>query len=177
MTDPSIVARGYDAVYGAMPLADRPVRAAPPSSASGSRRLAVASSSSPAKTTPTASTTSASLPVASYLHISYVIPTRGIIGIQENHMPVVRITRNYQVSIPKSVRDALGLEEGDLIEVEERSGEIVMVPKKLIDAAQAWFWSPEWQRGEREVDEDIRAGRVIGPFKNIEELKKHFGDA
>ena len=92
-------------------------------------------------------------------------------------MPVVRITRNYQVSIPKSVRDALGLEEGDLIEVEERSGEIVMVPKKLIDAAQAWFWSPEWQRGEREVDEDIRAGRVIGPFKNVEELKKHFGDA
>ena len=92
-------------------------------------------------------------------------------------MPVVRITRNYQVSIPKSVRDALGLEEGDLIEVEERSGEIVMVPKKLIDAAQAWFWSPEWQRGEREVDEDIRAGRVIGPFKNIEEFKKHFGDA
>ena len=92
-------------------------------------------------------------------------------------MPVVRITRNYQVSIPKSVRDALGLEEGDLIEVEERSGEIVMVPKKLIDAAQAWFWSPEWQRGERAVDEDIRAGRVIGPFKNIEELKKHFGDA
>jgi len=92
-------------------------------------------------------------------------------------MPVVRITRNYQVSIPKSVRDALGLEEGDLVEVEERSGEIVMVPKKLIDAAQAWFWSTEWQRGEREVDEDIRAGRVIGPFKNIEELKKHFGDA
>ena len=92
-------------------------------------------------------------------------------------MPVVRITRNYQVSIPKSVRDALGLEEGDLVEVEERSGEIVMVPKKLIDAAQAWFWSPEWQRGGREVDEDIRAGRVIGPFKNIEELKKHFGDA
>ena len=92
-------------------------------------------------------------------------------------MAVVRVTRNYQVSIPKSVRDALGLAEGDLIEVEERDGEIVMVPKRLIDAAQAWFWSPEWQRGEREVDEDIHAGRVIGPFKSVEELKKHFGDA
>ena len=92
-------------------------------------------------------------------------------------MAVVRVTRNYQVSIPKRVRDALGLEEGDLIDVQERDGEIVMVPKRLIDAAQAWFWSPEWQRGEREVDEDIRAGRVIGPFKNVEELKKHFGDA
>ncbi len=92
-------------------------------------------------------------------------------------MSVVKVTRNFQVSIPKAVRDALGLEEGDLVEVEERDGEIVMVPKKLIDADQAWFWTREWQAGEREVDEDIRAGRVIGPFKNIEEMKKHFGDA
>jgi len=90
-------------------------------------------------------------------------------------MPLVRITRNYQVSIPKRVREALGLAEGDLVEVEERDGEIVMVPKKLIDASQAWFWSPEWQRGEREVDEDIRAGRIVGPFKGVDELKKHLG--
>ncbi len=52
-----------------------------------------------------------------------------------------------------------------------------MVPKKLIDADQAWFWSREWQEGEREVDEDLRAGRVAGPFKTVEEMKKHFGDA
>lgn len=25
---------------------------------------------------------------------------------------------------------------------------------------QAWFWTPEWQAGEREADEDIRAGRT-----------------
>ena len=92
-------------------------------------------------------------------------------------MAHVKITRNFQVSIPKAIREALHLAEGDLIEVQERDGEIVMVPKKLIDADQAWFWTPEWQGGEREVDEDIRAGRVIGPFKTIEEIKKHFGDA
>jgi AbrB family looped-hinge helix DNA binding protein len=90
---------------------------------------------------------------------------------------MAKITRNFQVSIPKEVRDRLHLEEGDFVEVEERDGEIVMVPKKLIDADQAWFWSREWQAGEREVDEDIRAGRLIGPFKNVEEIKKHFGDA
>lgn len=90
-------------------------------------------------------------------------------------MSLVRVTRNYQVSIPKRVREALGLAEGDLVEVEERDGEIVMVPKKLIDASQAWFWSPEWQQGEREVDEDVRAGRMVGPFNSVEELKKHLG--
>ena len=92
-------------------------------------------------------------------------------------MELSKITRNYQVSIPKKIRDALGLQEGDFMEIEARDGEIVMVPKKLIDADQAWFWTPEWQEGEREVDEDLRAGRIIGPFKNIEEMKKHFGDA
>lgn len=92
-------------------------------------------------------------------------------------MPLVRVTRNFQVSIPKQIREALRLEEGDLIEVEARDGEIVMVPKKLIDADQAWFWTREWQEGEREVDEDLRAGRVLGPFRSIEEMKKHFGDA
>ena len=88
-------------------------------------------------------------------------------------MTMAKITRNFQVSIPKEVRERLHLAEGDLVEVQERDGEIVMVPKKLIDADQAWFWSREWQEGEREVDEDIRAGRVIGPFKTIDELKKH----
>ena len=92
-------------------------------------------------------------------------------------MPLVRVTRNFQVSIPKPIREALRLEEGDLIEVEERDGEIVMTPKKLIDAGQAWFWTREWQEGEREVDEDLRAGRVLGPFRSVEEMKKHFGDA
>lgn len=92
-------------------------------------------------------------------------------------MAYTKVTRNFQISIPKEIRDRLRIEEGDYIEVIERDGEIVMVPKKMIDADQAWFWTPEWQKGEREVDEDLRAGRTLGPFKTIEELKKHFGDA
>jgi len=88
-------------------------------------------------------------------------------------MALSKITRNHQVSIPKAIRDRLNLHEGDYVEVEERDGEIVMVPKKLIDADQAWFWTPEWQAGERAADEDIKAGRVSGPFKTIDELKKH----
>ncbi|HEX9641974.1 MAG TPA: AbrB/MazE/SpoVT family DNA-binding domain-containing protein [Candidatus Krumholzibacteria bacterium] len=88
-------------------------------------------------------------------------------------MALVKITRNFQVSIPKEIRDRLRLDEGDLVEVEERDGQIVMVPKKLIDADQAWFWTREWQRGERRAQEDIRAGQVSGPFRKIDELKRH----
>jgi len=35
---------------------------------------------------------------------------------------------------------------------------------------QEWFWSKEWQKGEREADEDIAAGRLSKPFDNAEEL-------
>ena len=33
------------------------------------------------------------------------------------------------------------------------------MPKKLVDKSQAYFWTRKWQEGEREADEDIKAGR------------------
>lgn len=29
---------------------------------------------------------------------------------------------------------------------------------KDVDPDQAWFWTPEWQAGEREADEELRRG-------------------
>jgi AbrB family looped-hinge helix DNA binding protein len=92
-------------------------------------------------------------------------------------MAYSKITRNFQISIPKEIRERFRLREGDLVEMEERDGEIILVPKKLVDADQAWFWSREWQEGEREAEEDIREGRVSRPLRGIAELKKHLGDA
>jgi len=34
---------------------------------------------------------------------------------------------------------------------------------------QAWFWSEEWQEGEKEADEDLLLG-LYQDFDNIEEL-------
>lgn len=36
-------------------------------------------------------------------------------------------------------------------------------------ADQAWFWTPEWQAGEREADEDIAAGHTAY-FDSTEEF-------
>lgn len=36
-------------------------------------------------------------------------------------------------------------------------------------ADQAWFWTPEWQEGEREVDEALAAGRATY-FDSAEEF-------
>jgi hypothetical protein len=39
-------------------------------------------------------------------------------------------------------------------------GFILLRPQQLVDRSQAWFWTPEWQEGERRADEDIAAGRT-----------------
>ena len=75
-------------------------------------------------------------------------------------MTLMRIRPKGQLTLPDSIRREVHLEEGDYLEVAVEEGAIVMRPKKLIDADQAWFWTDAWQRGEREASEDIALGRV-----------------
>jgi bifunctional DNA-binding transcriptional regulator/antitoxin component of YhaV-PrlF toxin-antitoxin module len=69
------------------------------------------------------------------------------------------------------VRKSLGIEEGDLIEIEVVDEKAVLVPKRLIDKNQAYFWTKKWQESEKVADEDIKAGRVK-TFDSAEELMK-----
>ena len=72
---------------------------------------------------------------------------------------LVRLSARGSVTIPKKLRQ--GLADDALFEAVRRDdGVIELHPRALIDPDQAWFWSEEWQRGEREVDENIAAGRV-----------------
>lgn len=65
-----------------------------------------------------------------------------------------------QLTLPEDIRRAARLEEGDLLDAEIVDDGILLRPKKVIDATQAWFWTPEWQAGERDADADRAAGRV-----------------
>jgi len=73
---------------------------------------------------------------------------------------LIQVRKKAQVTLPQSVRQALNIEEGDFLDVRVNEGEIVLRVKKLVDKEQAWFWTKRWQEGEREAEEDIRAGRV-----------------
>jgi len=73
---------------------------------------------------------------------------------------LTKVTRNGQITLPASVRRALMVAEGDYLEVRAEEDGIHLVPKKLIDSSQAYFWSPSWQAGERKASADIAAGRV-----------------
>jgi len=63
-----------------------------------------------------------------------------------------------QVTIPTGIRKAARLEEGDPLEVELVPEGILLRPRKVIDSTQAWFWTLEWQAGEREAEQEIASG-------------------
>lgn len=84
-------------------------------------------------------------------------------------MTLARVRAKGQVTIPDDVRKRLRLAEGDHVEVSVQGDAIVLRPKKIIPASQAWFWDREWQRGEREASADIEAGRVR-TFQSDEEF-------
>ena len=65
--------------------------------------------------------------------------------------------------IKKDMKNSQGLTKSE-VEVAAKAG--------LIDPEQKWWWTEAWQKGEREAEEDIQAGRVSGPFKSADELLK-----
>lgn len=77
-------------------------------------------------------------------------------------MPTLaKLTSAGQVTLPKEIRKKTNMQPGDFVEVDlDSEGHIVLTPKKLVDASQAYFWTPEWQAAEREAEEDIKSGRV-----------------
>lgn len=85
---------------------------------------------------------------------------------------VLQIRRNFQVTLPSSIRKGLGVGVGDILEAEVKDGRIILSPKKVVDAEQAYFWTKSWQEGEREAERDIRAGKAK-KFKDIGELLDH----
>lgn len=86
---------------------------------------------------------------------------------------LTKLTSGGQITLPKEIRTKTNMQPGDFVEVElDKNGRIVLTPKKLVDASQAWFWTERWQEGERKADEDIKAGRVKR-FKSVEDAVKY----
>ena len=80
-----------------------------------------------------------------------------------------KVNKHGQVTIPADLRKAAHIEIGDYVEFRMGDGKIQLFVKKLIDKDQAYFWTKEWQEGELEADEDIKAGRVKA-FDSVDEL-------
>ena len=83
---------------------------------------------------------------------------------------VVKITRKYQITLPRAIRDRVpGLMEGRKVQIEVRDDEVVIRPIIEIPQSQAWFWTPEWQEAEQEVQKNVADGNLSPSFKSAEE--------
>jgi len=67
-------------------------------------------------------------------------------------MHAVKLGVSRQVAIPKKLHDQLGLTPGDYLEIEVQDNRIILTPKQLVDRRLA------------EAEEDVRKGRVHGPY-------------
>jgi AbrB family looped-hinge helix DNA binding protein len=82
---------------------------------------------------------------------------------------VTRMTRNGQVTLPAAIRREANVEEGDILTVHLEADRIVLIPKKLIDKSQAYFWTEDWQTAEREAERDLAEDRVEA-YETVDEL-------
>jgi AbrB family looped-hinge helix DNA binding protein len=87
-------------------------------------------------------------------------------------MPTVKVGPRHQITIPQKVFEALKLRVGDFLDVRVEGHKLSLIPKQLVPKSDAWFYSKEWQQGEKEVDEALKKGEVVGPFDDIDEALK-----
>ena len=73
-------------------------------------------------------------------------------------MPLVKVKEKYQVTLPASVRQKAGLAVGDLLEATVKGKKITLTPKSVVDRELALAL------------EDVKRGRVSGPFSSVKEV-------
>lgn len=82
---------------------------------------------------------------------------------------LVRLGKRSVVTLGAEVKRELRLADGDVFELCVEDGRIILEPKKFIPADQQWFWTEEWQAGEREAQAEIEAGNVKS-FNSMEDF-------
>jgi len=88
---------------------------------------------------------------------------------------VTKLRERSQVTLPEEIVKKLDLKAGDNLEITLEEDKIVIKPVVVIDRSQLWFWSKDWQAKEKEVEADIKSGRIhkAKGFKDlIEKLEK-----
>jgi len=85
----------------------------------------------------------------------------------------MRISSKRQIALPKKLMEALDLRPGDEVEfeVEKKTARLIPIKTIKVPREQAWFWTPEWQKMEKEADKDITIGRYK-EFSNLKDLLK-----
>lgn len=80
-------------------------------------------------------------------------------------MAVIKIGEHNEVVVPKDVRERLGVKPGDFVKVTFESVETVPYTDEEL--------GPETRESLRQAEEDLKAGRVTGPYRTAEEVQAY----
>ena len=86
---------------------------------------------------------------------------------------LTKLSSNYQVVVPRPVRDALGLKAGDLFEATATRSGVLLRPKVLTDRA---VFLEQLRKDIEASKADVKAGRVLGPFDNARDAMRAVRD-
>ena len=84
---------------------------------------------------------------------------------------IVKVQKNKNITLPMWLMRLFHVGVGDFIRIEKTKNGVLLKPAKLVDPSQVYFWTKEWQEGERGVDNQIRKGR-IRKAKSVDDLIK-----
>ena len=84
-------------------------------------------------------------------------------------MPLVKILRHGQITLPKEIRKILGVEEGDLLELGLENARVFLQPKILVDKQVVLS-----EAGEIKIKEALEAleKKEMKEFDKIDDLIK-----
>jgi antitoxin PrlF len=84
-------------------------------------------------------------------------------------MPLVKILRHGQITLPKEIRKILGVEEGDLLELGLENARVFLQPKILVDKQVVLS-----EAGEIKIKEALEAleKKEIKEFDKVDDLIK-----
>ena len=82
-------------------------------------------------------------------------------------LTTTKVGPKFQVTIPRPVRETLGLKAGDLVQASVGPEGTVVLRKKLVVD-----YNPELEKELAEAEQAYRQGRFLGPFRSVAEVKQ-----
>jgi AbrB family looped-hinge helix DNA binding protein len=91
-----------------------------------------------------------------------LVTKTGVVPLSKEEQKILKKTQAKIEKIKQDMVHSKGLSDEELT---------VAVKVGMIDHEQAWWWTEEWQKGEREAQREINEDNLLGPFSTVEQFK------
>ena len=85
-------------------------------------------------------------------------------------MPMIKVVRKGQITLPKEFRDALSIDEGQILEAEIKNSRIILKPLAFVERGSVL--SSKGKQKVKEALEDIKKGAVSKAYDDVDEMIK-----